>query len=658
MSVVREKKRLSFCPIRLHAQTQVLMKWGLSMKHLFSGFSILLLLICFSLMITGCQQRAQLNPSMAESPSTEEYSAIEKVDNSFEAVAKNISLNRLHTLLITAPEEDIVVNAEVYYIMGASLAEQELLLNGEPVESRGILGSFGVFVSLEEGENVFTFTQASDSCSVTITRDSSPASPTTKSLRNMRPSLDVAAYAGKPYLLSCTAPSGGVVTAQVGDDTIALQPASTDHPDGFPVVFSAEWIPEDVLRTVLLGTVNYTLEYDGETSDYPSGGALYIAGSHSPLLVCGKNVASSVFTEEDDESAHYSILPQDAIDVVTEIGDNMYKLGMGGWVLKQSVTPITDTIDYSNQMQQTEHIVHDGWEEFLLTGTSTPPYYASWGIDHTYELILCHTSALTEIPLQNSELLSALDIRTEGAHTVLSFSPKDGVALGGYLVESQGNTTRILIKPRPALGEGDQPLAGITVALDPGHGGNDPGALGIGGSVGPVEKDINLSTALAVRQYLRGLGATVVMTRDDDTKYELEEILQFFRDPSIDVCISLHSNSIFAGDGTKASGVEIFQYDAGSLDFAEALQTAIVAQTNRKDRTVKNDYYKVTLNSLSPTVLVEMGFLTHPAEYDALCSPEEIYAFAVAIGDGIIAELSKTAPPREHSPAENTSQTA
>ena len=236
-------------------------------------------------------------------------------------------------------------------------------------------------------------------------------------------------------------------------------------------------------------------------------------------------------------------------------------------------------------------------------------------------------------------------MRTEGEHTVLTLIPHEDVVLVGYLVDYQDTgTTRICVKSKPVLGTSDQPLAGITVALDPGHGGNDPGSLGIGGSQAPVEKDINLTSALAVRQYLQGLGATVVMTRDDDSKYQLEEILQFFRDPSIDFCISLHSNSIFHGDGTQASGVEIFQYDPGSRNFAELLQHAVIAHTGRKDRSVKTDYYKVTLNSLTPTVLLEMGFVSNPAEYDALRSPDGIYALAAATGDALVAALSDPMP--------------
>ena len=66
------------------------------------------------------------------------------------------------------------------------------------------------------------------------------------------------------------------------------------------------------------------------------------------------------------------------------------------------------------------------------------------------------------------------------------------------------------------LQQGSRPLAGITIAVDAGHGGSDPGAVGVPGTKAAMEKDINLATAIAVQKRLESLGATVLMTRAED----------------------------------------------------------------------------------------------------------------------------------------------
>jgi N-acetylmuramoyl-L-alanine amidase len=64
------------------------------------------------------------------------------------------------------------------------------------------------------------------------------------------------------------------------------------------------------------------------------------------------------------------------------------------------------------------------------------------------------------------------------------------------------------------------------------------------------------------------------------------------------------------------------------------------AYTGRTNRGVKADYYRVTLNSYAPSVLIEMGFVTNPEEYDSLCSRNGIFQTANAIGDSIVSYLS------------------
>ncbi|MEG2174272.1 MAG: N-acetylmuramoyl-L-alanine amidase, partial [Oscillospiraceae bacterium] len=98
----------------------------------------------------------------------------------------------------------------------------------------------------------------------------------------------------------------------------------------------------------------------------------------------------------------------------------------------------------------------------------------------------------------------------------------------------------------------------------------------------------------------------------------------------------LHCNStVENANGNTAKGIEIYYYEEPAKAFGQALLTQMTAQTGRSARGVGNAAFRVTLNSLTPSVLVEMGFMTNPVEYDSLCSRQGIYQMANAVGDGI-----------------------
>ena len=77
-------------------------------------------------------------------------------------------------------------------------------------------------------------------------------------------------------------------------------------------------------------------------------------------------------------------------------------------------------------------------------------------------------------------------------------------------------------RPEPSSIYG-KPLTGVKVVLDPGHGGQDPGALGVPGENGPMEAELNLAVAKALSFRLEQLGASVILTRQEDGHISLNE---------------------------------------------------------------------------------------------------------------------------------------
>jgi N-acetylmuramoyl-L-alanine amidase len=318
----------------------------------------------------------------------------------------------------------------------------------------------------------------------------------------------------------------------------------------------------------------------------------------------------------------------------------MYHLASGGWVFQRSVEPLTAAISYENEISDITLETGEDWEVITFHGTATPPYSAAVA-DGKLWLDFYHTTNWPFPDLSDSELITEVAVSESESDPGFAFT-LDMDKYWGYLVQYDGTNTILTLKKRPELGSAEFLLEGVTVALDPGHGGTDNGAAGVALNDGAMEKEINLAAATATRRYLEGLGATVIMTREGDEKLELDEILAFNEAEKPDFFLSLHSNSLsYTSDGTEPSGVEVFYYEESDEALASVLAGRITEYTARVNREAKNDYYKVTLNSLGRSILIEMGFLTNPEEYDSLRSLDSIYATAVAIGDSLVEYLTE-----------------
>lgn len=209
-----------------------------------------------------------------------------------------------------------------------------------------------------------------------------------------------------------------------------------------------------------------------------------------------------------------------------------------------------------------------------------------------------------------------------------------------------------------------------TVVIDPGHGGHDTGAIGLGGT---LEKDVNLRLAQRLAARLSRHGFRVVMTRDDDRTLSLEERTAIAESERGDVFVSLHAN---AAPRHGARGVEIYYLDEGHQrhtlrvaarengvprDQMDALQrtmahlrvseASVLAQdlAERVHREIESDrraastsdlgvkkgpFYVLFLPSM-PAILVEAGFLTNRHDVALLRSDRYLDALAGAIARGL-----------------------
>jgi len=166
------------------------------------------------------------------------------------------------------------------------------------------------------------------------------------------------------------------------------------------------------------------------------------------------------------------------------------------------------------------------------------------------------------------------------------------------------------------------------VCLDPGHGGYDPGAVGISGL---KEKDITLAVALEAGSFLTNSGIEVVYTRNSDQVSWPSEVNQdlagrcrIANQAKADLFISIHCNS--AGN-PDARGTETYSYTLSDrnqrgVEGSRLVQAELVAALGLQNRGTKTNNFYVLRETVMPAVLTELAFLSNPEEERLLSQPD------------------------------------
>lgn len=189
------------------------------------------------------------------------------------------------------------------------------------------------------------------------------------------------------------------------------------------------------------------------------------------------------------------------------------------------------------------------------------------------------------------------------------------------------------------------------VVLDPGHGGNDSGAIGSIDEKEQYEKNINLGVAKVVKRILEGNGIEVLMTRSDDQTMSLDERTKYANKMDAAMYVSIHTNA--ASNAPKANGIEVFYasqnnnnyYGVTSKEIATDVLNNLIKETGATNRGVKVERHYVTRTSCMPAILIELGFITNDAEVRNLVVDEYQQKLGKAIADGVMAHFYKITVP-------------
>ncbi|QNO16653.1 N-acetylmuramoyl-L-alanine amidase [Alkalicella caledoniensis] len=205
-------------------------------------------------------------------------------------------------------------------------------------------------------------------------------------------------------------------------------------------------------------------------------------------------------------------------------------------------------------------------------------------------------------------------------------------------IEKSGGEVLVIIKKKDAAGptppdEQKLLLDGLTIVIDPGHGGTSVGAVGPRGT---REKDVVLSTSLIIEKMLVQLGANVLLTRRTDKNVSLAERVNIANKNNADVFVSVHYNGF---SDPSANGTETYWHTRGSNQssrLASTVQNYLIKKLQRRNRGVKQANFYVLRETKMPAILIEPLFLTNPTEETLIRNEANQKLVAEAVVEGLV----------------------
>lgn len=173
-------------------------------------------------------------------------------------------------------------------------------------------------------------------------------------------------------------------------------------------------------------------------------------------------------------------------------------------------------------------------------------------------------------------------------------------------------------------------LSGYNIVIDPGHGGHDPGAVGLHGV---QEKDLIMRAINPIVSELEKAGANVILTRSDDRFVSLEDRVKISHSYNTDAFISIHLNT---NPLTVINGISTHYYNNNSKSLAYTMQESLGSQLNLANRGVMYDGLYVLRNNNHPALLLELGFITNANDLSVIQSESYPADAAKGITNGLI----------------------
>ena len=386
----------------------------------------------------------------------------------------------------------------------------------------------------------------------------------------------------------------------------------------------------------------------GSTGGAGSGGADSGGGatvtvtdiSSKKLVATMKNDFTDVRASNSSSASRLTPLSKGFQDYIVKESPSYYQLRFGGWVLKSDVSTSTSGL-VANSISQVKATPG----EKATTVRFKMPYGAPYTIREMVEgieITIHNTQGKTPFTMASGNpMFQSISYKQSGNDAVYTLLTKKERFLFGYDVRYKNGYMEIEFNHPLTLAAGAKPLAGKVIHLDSGHGGTDKGATGPMANYGPREYDLNMHVMLLLKSRLEELGATIVTSNTNaETTTSQTTRENSVRSSGADLGISIHHNSVSTDMNVGTiSGTETLYTQPLSRRLAMTIQEHLISSTGNKDRGAKQQNLYMCRYYQMPTVLVELGFVTNPYEYERLTDKAYIAKEVEGIVQGVLAYM-------------------
>lgn len=317
----------------------------------------------------------------------------------------------------------------------------------------------------------------------------------------------------------------------------------------------------------------------------------------------------------------------DALDVWVEAADT--RLLPRGWAPPPRVAGNAQLVPDS------------AWVDFRVPMTTRPPFLVEEG-DRSISLTLYGVTANTDIInyVSNDSLVKDVRWRQLSAGRA-RYTLRLATQPYGYLAFWDGGAFVLRVRRPPAI-DRDRPLAGLTIAIDPGH-----PPIGATGPTGLYEADAVLAVGEQVREMLVKRGASVLMTRTTPAPVGLGDRPIMARRANANALVSIHLNALPDGvNPFRTHGTGAYYFHAQSEPLARALQNGMLKRMGLPNLGVNYDNLALARPTWMPAVLCEGAFIIMPAQEAALRTSEFQARYARGIVEGLESYFRSLAPAR------------
>ncbi len=567
----------------------------------------------------------------------------------------NLAWAQEESLKVVYPPTNHKTTSDKIFFIGTAPTTGQVLINGKPI-NRSQSGHFAPSLPLQIGENTFTIRYQNQEVQIQVTRTNDQQEvPLGLAFApdSLIPQVDIARLPGELICFSAIAPPSATVSVKLGENKqvpLLLQPPQAQLPSNLAALTGTnqpqqatigEYSGCTTIESAAEAKPAYQLTLNGKTLTQEAPGKISVLQpSNLPVV----EVSAEFGVARTGPSTNYSRLtplPRGTRSAVTGKTGEWLRLDYGAWIkssetvsLPNAIVPSTIIRSVASSQSETETQV-----SFPL---QTPVPVSIKQESDKFTLTLHNTTAQTDtIPFNDNPFISRLDWQ--------QIPPSPGINSGavqyvfnlkknqqwGYKLGYEGTTLKLKLRHPPRLARSRRkPLSGIKILLDPGHGGEESGAIG---PTGLPEKDVNLTVSKLLREELVKRGATVVMTREEDKFVSLGDRQTIIANEEPTLALSVHYNALpDYGDAENTKGIGMFWYHPQAHSLAVYLHNYLVEKLDRPSYGVFWNNLALTRPEAAPSLLLELGFMSNPQEFEWVTNPKEQKKLARTLADGII----------------------